>query len=209
VIDPGWKARIGEVAFAELERLGAFDPAVRRADEALAAHLVGLGYEAHAAALAFERTWGGLTFDGFTVGPGACADSGEHGGREDLVPVILSDNDVYWFVARDGTGWAQDGIEDPEAVPCATDGDRMLAQVILYHLAWDRRMKDLALDLDEPRGAELAAMLDLPPIREATDDHSRVWGDGEALVFERAVHPDAPVTTLVAVATKPLLDRVR
>jgi hypothetical protein len=209
MIDPAWRPRLGELAFAELERLGQLDRSVRLTDEALAARLVAAGYEAHAPALAFEQTWGGLTFAGFTVGPGACAASGEHGGRDDLVPVVLSDNDVYYFVARDGTGWAQDGIEDPEAVVCASDGDRLLAQIILYHLAWDRRMSDLALDFDDARGVSLAATLNLAPIHEASDERTRVWGDADALVFERAVHPTAPVTTMVAVAFKPLLDRVR
>jgi len=206
-MDPQLSQRLGAVAFAELARRGAtFDRSACLDDDALRAHLTARGYPAHDAVLAFERAWGGLQLEGLTIGAGACAESGERGGppgvTEELVPVVISDGDNYYFVAADGVVWAQDGIEDPEATQMTTTGDRLVAMLALYGLAWDRRMADLALDLDGVRGGGIAAALGLPAISEVSDALIHVWGDADALVIERAQG------TLVAVSSAALLARV-
>ncbi len=210
--DAEMDTRLGAVAARALRGLdvGFGD---RLDEDALRAHLAQHGYQAHAAAIAFDAAWGGLTFDGFTVGAAACAESGERGGdevgaREGLIPVCLSDNDVYYFLGRDGQAWAQDGIEDPEAVPAAAAADCLLARIVLYHVAWQRRMADGARDLDGARGAELAAALGVARLAEASDALGTTWGDDDALVFERALQPGDPISTLVAVSSPARLARL-
>ena len=204
-------ARIGSVAAGALRELGGTFGA-RLEGPALVQHLQAHGYEPHPAVLAFDAVWGGLTFDEHTIGAAACVASGERGGapgaREGLVPVGLSDNDNYYFLARDGTAWGQDGIEDSEAVLGCVDGDRLIARLVLFCVAWERRLASLAVDLDGARGATIADALAIPLLPEATDAYVTTWGDPRALVFERAVSPRGPVTTLVAVADVALLARV-
>lgn len=210
-MEPSLEARIGRVAYGELVRRGGgISPSISPSgvdDGQLRAILEAHGYVPHEPALEFERTWGGLRFEEFTFGPAACAESQERGGSASpgLIPVVLSDNDVYYFLAADGTGWAQDGIEDPDAVPFAESADQLVALIILYAVTWDRRMHDLVLDLDGPRGAELARLFGLPSILAGP---TSVWGNADVLVMERAVFPEAPATTLVATATAELFARV-
>ncbi len=119
--------------------------------------------------------------DGWIFGAAACAPSGEKGGQPGLIPVVLTDNDNYFFLAADGGAWAQDGIEDPAAVPYADDARRMVARLLLYRAAERLRQRK---QVDAAVGARWAKLLGLPRIAQATDKLGRAWGDATALVLE-------------------------
>lgn len=134
---------IGRVASARLRALHAvFDPKARASEAELRALLETRRYPVHAAVLAFDARYGGLVVadapgeegHDWCFGAHACLAGGGHdaprGGRDDLVPVVYSPNDVVYFLDASGAAWGQDTIEDTHAVPFAKDGDELVMRIL-------------------------------------------------------------------------------
>ncbi len=200
---------IGNVACARLSTLKAIvDPARRGDDAALRALLADRQYPVHEPVLAFERRYGGLVMPeapgsegtDWSIGAFACLASDEmkNGAASALVPVAYSPNDVIYFLDEAGTAWAQDTLEDPSAIPFACDGDRMVARILLFQIAFERRFSGAVKELEGKRGEEVAAALTLPFVKEASDEIARVWADGRTVVIEQQPIVDAPWQTLIA-----------
>lgn len=114
-------------------------------DEALRALLVARGYPAHDAALAFERTFGGLEFDDpddgpWLIGAAACVASDAHlaprGGPDQgdlqLVPVIYTPSDGIGYVDVHGAGWFHDTIESADATQVADSGAALIEAIVCF-----------------------------------------------------------------------------
>jgi hypothetical protein len=189
--DPSLARRIGELLFAELER----QKARFVFTEGPAAAPV------HAAAAAFDSVWGGLEFgdedDPIKVGAVALAKLGESGGRPGrkhaLVPVVITANDICYFLARDGRAWAQDTVAEPDATPYADNGDTMLARLLLFRIGFARQDRGLTQTAQGAHGAAWAKALHLPRIPRACDSLGSAWGDPVATVLEHRLD-GAPVT---------------
>lgn len=126
-----------------------FDPKAAGDPVKLAALLAKKKYPAHASVLAFDATFGGLSFpeadapeDWFetglatVVGAFACSKSGAHvrprGGPAErgLVPIAYTPNDGIVFLDAAGNAWFQDTIEDTEARPSELDGAAAVARLL-------------------------------------------------------------------------------
>lgn len=204
---------LGALASAYLaRRRPSRDPRATADPATLTALLEARGLPVGEAALAFEARYGGTRFaetgraEGadFVLGPYALLkdDDATPGAARGLVPIALSPSDVWYFVDATGTAWAQDAIEDPAPVPYATTATIALARLLLYARAFDERHAG-SLELEGPRGAELAARLGLPGIAEASDLHARFWGDARTLVIEHEVESE-PATLAVGRGVKKL-----
>jgi hypothetical protein len=198
----------------------AFAPSSPRpSDDQVAALLRARGYTAHAAVLAFDRTYGGVLLgngpdddphaddDQDLLGAYACLSTGGHDSPTDdegrgLVPVLYTANDCICYLDGDGGAWFEDTIEGPGPERYARDGDMLVARRLLDGAMW--RKHDGQLDVARACGAEIAAALSLPPIAEATADDARWWGDGTTLVVELG-----PSRTLAGSDSPAALDRWR
>jgi len=159
--------------------------AVRKKPRTPAAVKAKLG--AHAPALAFERDYGGLSIKAWLIGPVACLESGmtfSAPGRKKLVPVVVTDNDNVYFIAADGTAWAEDAVEDPKPVLYARNARAMFTRILfrehVFYCPEDRRRM-----VDGAHGAELALEHRLEAIADASDAEERWWSDGKKFVVER------------------------
>lgn len=215
-------AFIGAVPSARLAALKAIvDPAKRGDDDALRARLTACKYPVHEPVLAFERRYGGLVMPeapgcegmDFWFGAFACLDGrsgdGPRGGADlapaagALVPVVLAPNDVIYFLDGDGVAWAQDTIEEPAATRFARDGDRMVARILIFQIAFERRFTGTTEELEGQHGEEVATGLGLPLVAEASDDLARVWADERCVVVEHRLTDGAWQTLSARRGRKP------
>lgn len=185
-LDPQLEARIGALAFARLKKIRAKVAPDLQGD--LAPLLEEYGYPNAAPFTAFEQLYGGIVSPerDWLCGSFACLTAGGHAaprGGHDLVPVIATPNDVIYFLGTSGRGWAQDTIEDVEALPFADDMDHLVAKVLLFDTI---DAKPHRVDLDDARGEAIAAAEKLPPVPEASDSHERFWGNEKTIVVEQA-----------------------
>lgn len=184
--------RLGPVAAALLaRRKPRVDPKLRADAETLRALLARHEYPCHASVLELEARYGGLLVaesggdEDWYHGAFACLSGGGHsdprGGRDDLVPVVYSPNDVIYYLDAEGTVWGEDTIEDLAVTPFARGADRLVAKLALYDAAFGGKA---AVAFEGARGREIAKALEVDAIREASDDLGRFWGDGKRLVVE-------------------------
>lgn len=179
----------------------------------LATLLAERGLPAPEAVFEFEARFGGTRFTDlgrepgmdFVLGPYALLkdDASTHHRERGLVPIALSDNDVWYVLDTEGTVWAEDTIEDPEPVPFATNTSIALARLVLYRRAFHDRHAHGGIDRKGHDGASLARELGLPAIEPASDRHARFWGDPDSLVIEHEIEGEL-VTTVVGPAVKKL-----
>jgi hypothetical protein len=192
---PDLARRVGPVAAAYMKTAGArIDPAQRGDAAAVQQRLAEHGFTAHAAVLAFEERWGGMILPrgreagDWSFGAYSCVATGERGGRgharRRLVPVACSPNDVVYFLDATGAAWGQDTVEEPSAVRVASDGDHLIATIVLFERVFAERLRKRLAEADGLHGARVARSLKLPGIRQATDAHVAFWGDGKTLVAE-------------------------
>lgn len=195
------------------ERHPVRDPRSTADRRTLATLLAERGLPSPEAAFAFEVRFGGVRFAdfgrlpgvGFVLGPYALLrdDTSTPNRERGFVPIVLSDDDVWYFVDAEGTVWAEDTIEDPEPVPFATTPSIALARLVLYRRAFDDRHAHGGVDHDGHHGASLARELGLPAIEAASDARARFWGDPDSLVIEHELDGEL-VTTVVGLAVKKL-----
>jgi hypothetical protein len=191
---------IGALAAARLKKLKPIlEPSQRGTDATLAALLRERGYPVHDAVLAFERRYGGMIVadgpgeegDDWIFGAFACLRSGAHEkakGAAALVPVVYSPNDVIYYLDGHGAAFAEDTIEDPTAAPFASDGDRLVARILLNQILFARSLKGAIVEREGRRGEAAAKALGAPLIPEASDALARYWGDDKRLVVEERVN---------------------
>lgn len=203
---PAGLARLGTVVRKWLERCNArVDPEARGDELALRELARARGHSVSDALLVFEERYGGLVVaespssEGrdWRFGAWVCLDRaiGDEFAARGLVPVGASPNDLHYYLDPTGAAWAFDAIEDSEPAPFAPDGDRMLARIALYNLAFHRR----AIGIEGQRGARIADELRLSLIEEASDANWRAWADARRLVIE-----DASRTLVSGVGTQRL-----
>lgn len=185
-------------------------PAVTRAE--LERLLAKAKVTAHAPALAFERSYGGLSFpehgEGrgwqktdvvpWLVGAAACLAS-DHSfhppGKRKLVPVLCTANDVVYFLDADGAAWAQDTIEEVRPVLFAPTARAMMSRILF----WEEIFfcpSDKKVAVAGERGATVASALKLRAVADASDDVERWWSDGTTFVVEQAAKRRAAETTI-------------
>jgi len=187
------------------------DPRSTTDRSTLAALLRERGLPSPEAAFTFEARFGGTRFADFGRLPDVCFVLGAYTLLRDdastpnrargFVPIVLSDDDVWYFLDAEGTVWAEDAIEDPEPIPFATTPSIALARLVLYRRAFDDRRTHGGVDHDGHHGASLARELGLLAIDHASDIHARFWGDPDSLVIEHELEGE-PVTTVVGPATR-------
>ena len=194
---------LGTMANAHLIKCKAlFDPEWRGSDNALLALTKAHQLPCPDAILAFERRYGGLLAadspgddadDEWLYGAYACLRSGAHGGapkeggdRGILVPVVYSPNDVIYTLDEHGAAWAEDTLEDPAPMPYASDGDHLVARILVGQLAFALAGKGGSIELAGRRGEEAAALLSLAFIPQASDHLGGTWGDARAIVLEHS-----------------------
>jgi hypothetical protein len=209
---------LGPLASAWLaERRFVRDPSATADRATLAALLAERGLPAPEAVFEFETRFGGARFTqpgrppgvDFVLGAYALLkDDGATPNRErGFVPIVLSDNDIWYFVDAEGTVWAQDTIEDPEPVPFATTTTIALARLASYAHVFDVQHAHGRIERDGYCGASLARELGLHPIEHASDRYARFWADSsvpspdDSLVIEHEIEGE-PVTTVVGPAVK-------
>lgn len=201
------------------ERRFVRDPSAITDRATLAALLVERGLPAPEAVFEFEARFGGARFTQPGRLPGAdfvlgayvlLKDDASTPNRErGFVPIVLSDNDVWYFVDAEGTVWVEDTIEDPEPVPFATTPSIALARLVSYLHVFDVRHAHGCVEYDGHCGASLARELGLPAIEHASDRYARFWGGSsvpssdDSLVIEHEIE-DEPVTMVVGPAVKTL-----
>jgi hypothetical protein len=177
------------------------------------------GYPAHAAALAYERDYGGLLLptpgyddwfdsgDYTCFGPFSCLDgwSDSPKGAKDqkslgLVPVARV-GDVVYFLDRKGRGFAQDLVGESASAELVSErADALTSRVILW--TWIRPK----IKKRRTPARELAAALGVPSLRRASDALERWWGDRD-LIVQGDKKPAA--TTTVASLTSKGRERLR
>lgn len=211
---------LGPLASAWLaERRFVRDPRSTTDRATLAALLAERGLPAPEAVFDFETRFGGTRFTqpgrlpgvDFVLGAYALLkdDTSTPNRERGFVPIVLSDNDVWYFVDAEGTVWAQDTIEDPEPIPFATTPSTALARLVSYLHVFDVRHAHGCVERDGYCGASLARELGLPAIEHASDRYGRFWGDSsvpspdDSFVIEHEIEGE-PVTTVVGPAVKKL-----
>lgn len=171
----------------------------------------------HAPALAFERTFGVLSFPDYGSGR-SWTKSGEPAwligaveclssdlsfrapGKRKLVPVLYTTNDNVVYLAEDGVAWGEDTVGDTELSVIAPNARAMMTRVLLgEHVFFCPDTKKVTLE--DARGKEIATLLKLRPVTEASDPTQRWWSDGTTFIVERAPKRSASRTT-VAYAPK-------
>ncbi|MCB9616627.1 MAG: hypothetical protein H6722_29680 [Sandaracinus sp.] len=169
------------------------------------------GLPSSEAVVAFEARFGGVRFTDVGRMPGVdfvlgayalLKDDPSTPKRGSLVPVVLSDDDVWYFLDSEGIVWAED-VEDPEPVPFATAATIALARLVLYRRAFEDRHAFGGIDREGHHAEAIARTLGLPPIAHATDRLARFFGDAESLVIEHEVEGE-PLTTIVGRAAREL-----
>jgi len=160
----------------------------------------------HKPALAFERSHGHLRIRGWLIGAGACLSAKEMtyapAGTHQLVPVVATDNDNVFFLAADGTAWAQDTIEDPAPVKFAATAKAMWAKLSAQFRAFDSP-DPKTLRLAGKHGTRVAKILGAKKFPDASDRDATWWSDGTVYVVERGGE------TVVSWATKAQIAAVR
>ncbi|MCU0675897.1 MAG: hypothetical protein MUE69_24265 [Myxococcota bacterium] len=211
---------LGPLASAWLaERRFVRDPSATTDRATLAALLAERGLPAPEAVFEFETRFGGARFTQLGRLPGVdfvlgayalLKDDGATPNRKrGFVPIVLSDNDVWYFVDAEGTVWAQDTIEDPEPVPFATTPSIALARLVSYLHVFDVQHAHGHVEHDGYCGASLARELGLPAIEHASDRYARFWGGSsvpspdDSFVIEHEIEGE-PVTMVVGPAVETL-----
>jgi hypothetical protein len=177
----------------------------------------------HGPAIAFERDFGGLSFPDYgsgrswkknnepawLIGAAEClaADIAFRSpGRKKLVPVLYTTNDNVVYLDADGVAWGEDTIGDTELRVVAPDARSMMARELLSdHVFFAPENKKV--EAIGARGKEVAGVLRLKPIREASDPAERWWSDGTTFVVERTPKRGNPLTT-IAYAPKAALSKL-
>ncbi len=189
------------------------------------AALAAAGLPASDAILAFDAMYGGLVCDLTADGRGridepvlrfgayACATSRRapdaYFESPDYAPVVFTWVDIAYVM--DTRGRVLAATLDREPWPFAPDGRTLVARLVLYDAIMRLRGRSPGpaadagshyLELEGLRAGELAQMLGVPAIPEATDASARFFGDGVVfIVDETADGPSAleqPVTLIAS-----------
>jgi hypothetical protein len=139
------------------------------------------GWPATPALLAFEKAYGGLeVFESDPEAPalvvGAYANVGTGNRQDDLVPVIMAWDDVYYALDSNGRGFTLASMVEGVYRPSAPNGRALLTQAILWRALSNRPFATL----DGLAGASFG----LPTLDEACGETERWWTDGDRLVVE-------------------------
>lgn len=155
----------------------------------------------HAAAIAFERAFGVLSFPDYgegrgwrksgvppwLVGAAECLSSDltfRGPGKRKLVPVLYTTNDYAAYLAEDGVAWGEDTVGDMELSVLAPNARSMMTRILFgAHVFYCPETKKI--ELADARGAEVAKLLRLPAVAEASDAAERWWSDGTTSVVEK------------------------
>ena len=162
-------------------------------EDATRALLAKNGYQAHAAALAFEAAYGGLELfesdpdaPALAVGPYALlsAWSKHSGKRGDPVPVLFASNDVHYALDAKGRGFTQAAMVEGVYRPSAPSGRAILTQAILWR-ALETHPRSF-VRREGLHGVAMAKERGITAITDAMGKTERWWGDasGKQLVVE-------------------------
>jgi hypothetical protein len=162
------------------------------------------------AILAFDALYGGLVCDLTADGRGsveepvlrfgayACATSRRapdaYFASPDYAPVVFTWADIAYVMDTAGRVFA--ATLDGEPSPFAPDGRTLVARLVLYDAIMRQRGRSPGpaadagahyLELEGLRAGELAHLLGVPPIPEATDETVRFFGDGVVFIVDETV----------------------
>lgn len=202
---------LGPVALSLLaKRYPARRPAVAKATlEVLLAKAKVLG---HAPAIAFERDFGVVSFPDYgegrswkrthvppwLIGAAECLASDltfRSPGKRKLVPVLYTTNDNVVYLAGDGVAWGEDTVGDTELTVIAPNARSMMARILLReHVFFCADTKKV--EVSSARGREVASLLRLRVVTEASDPTERWWSDGTTFIVERMPKRGASSTTV-------------
>jgi hypothetical protein len=117
------------------------------------------------------------------------------GGAKDqgLVPVVYSPNDVIYFLDRTGRGFAQDTIEDTQAIFFAANGRALLTRILL----WDEFFMLETHEFLGSHGDVLKNQLGLLLVKDASAEDLRFFSNDQDFVIEIAAQGQETARTLV------------
>jgi hypothetical protein len=206
---------LGPIAAALLaKRNPARLPTTEKRD--LLAALSRAGVPGHAPAIAFEKTYGGLSFPdqgeprgwqkagapAWLVGPVACMASFDKlpsSGKKKLVPVLRTPDDLVYFLDEAGAVWAQDMVEQSRPVTWVANARAMMTRILFSDHVFGCPAGQKA-EIASAKGEEAARALKLRVIADASDDKERWWSDGKTFVVQRGSGTNA--VTTIAYASK-------
>jgi hypothetical protein len=206
--------RLSELALMLLKRRYARMNKDSRVDAVgLVATLKKYDYPMSDAVADFELAYGGLQLPEFGAkadwvlsdesfwlfGAHACLSCEAHlearGGAKErgLVPVAYSPNDVIYFLDETGRGFAQDTIEDVQAVFFAANGRALLTRILL----WDELLMLETHEFLGVHGDFLKNQFELLLVKDASAEDLRFLSNGEDIVVEIAAQGQEAARTLV------------
>jgi hypothetical protein len=152
-----------------------------------------------------ERRYGGIVLpncdDWYSlVGPFACLTAGvDLPPGTKLVPVIHGRDSAAYMDAR-GRIWGWDWVVDPKPHLFAPNGDALIARTVLIDMRWEQHLAGRAIYFEgtRKRGAGMAKLLGLKPVKVANDSTWRSWADAKRVVIEQVDVASARVWTSCA-----------
>jgi hypothetical protein len=182
-----------EIAIAYLASCKATRTGEHADGEATRAVVEACGHAAHPAILAFEAAYGGLEIfesdphaPSLAAGPYAFFSAlPKYSARDDdLVPVIVAWNDVYYALDAKGRGFTNAAMVEGVYRPSARDGRALLTQAILWRALETHPASFVSRE--GKHGAAMAKERKLARIHGSTGETERWWGDanGMRLVVE-------------------------